>query len=251
MINVKDTALVSDPAGYLTLWNIKELLNKGHDVDGPVFSLQQLEKIQHLLVLQKQYPGQLLLFEADLLAANSFNEVMTGCTIAIHAASSLFEKLENPQTELFRYAVEGTSNIMSSANKIGAVKHLLLTSSVALLYSNACDIYHTKNHTVTEADKNIYSNLGEKLYAYFRTITEKTAWNMQLQSRWNPISIHLGAVPSPSLPIREFCIKNILPRFEGLKILTWLIAPFIGMQRIYLARDVNQKLQFNTFHSKK
>ena len=50
--------------------------------------------------------------------------------------------------------------------------------------------------------------------------------------------------------VNEFGIKNKLPKTEAPKILMWLIAPFIGMQRRYIARNVNHIIRFNNTLSK-
>lgn len=51
--------------------------------------------------------------------------------------------------------------------------------------------------------------------------------------------------------VGEFGVPNKLPKSEAPKSLMWLIAPLIGMQRRYVARNVNHKLMFNNTLSKK
>jgi nucleoside-diphosphate-sugar epimerase len=51
--------------------------------------------------------------------------------------------------------------------------------------------------------------------------------------------------------VGEVGIPNKLPKSEAPKALMWLIAPFIGMQRRYVARNVNHVLKFNNTLSRK
>lgn len=51
------------------------------------------------------------------------------------------------------------------------------------------------------------------------------------------------------LRVENFGLKNLLPKSEVPKYLIWLIAPFIGMQRQYVANNVNYSVTFDNSRS--
>jgi len=314
--------LVTGGAGYLSSWVVEKLLNQGHVVHATVRNLSDRSKIQHLLDLSDRYPNKLSLFEADLLVEGSFDGPMAGCSIVIHTASPYFlEKPKDPEAQLMRPALNGTLNVLASVNKTETVKRVVLTSSIAALYNDACDVGPSVNHTVQETDINPNKDIRHNPYAYSKTIAEQAAWEAQKkQVRWDLITIHPGAMFGPSLSkrvdatsvgmiiqfldgsfrsgvprlwlgvvdvrdvalahvqaavlsaargryiivanslslyeisklmrVEEFGIKNKLPKGEANKALIWLIAPLVGMQRRYVARNVNYPVHFNNDRSK-
>ncbi len=315
--------LVTGAAGYMASWVVARLLHEGYKVHGTVRSLQDKNKIQHLLELAQRYSGRLELFEADLMAQGSFDAAMAGCATVIHTASPYFlDKPKAPQTQLIGPAREGTLNVLESVNRTLDVTRVVLTSSVAALYNDACDVGADAQHTVQESNINPNQDIGHNTYAYSKTIAEQAAWELHSQQkRWELVTIHPGAIFGPSLSRRvdatsvtmmiqflngsfrtgvpklwlglvdvrdvaeahvraallshaskryivvaeslrmleiasrmrpgELGIPARLPRKEVPKALIWLLAPFVGMQRRYVARNVNFPLDFNNARSKK
>jgi nucleoside-diphosphate-sugar epimerase len=322
MSELNNRILVTGAAGYLASWVVEQLLHKGHAVQTTVRDLNDRQKIQHLLDLSRRFPDNLSLFEADLLAEGSFDRAMAGCSVVIHTASPYFhEKPRNPQTQLIKPALNGTLNVLASVNKTETVTRVVLTSSIAALYNDACEVGSSVNHTVQEADVNPNKDVSHNPYAYSKMVAEQAAWQVQKkQDRWELITIHPGAIFGPSLSKRtdatsvdmmiqflngsfhagvprlwlgvvdvrdvaaahvqaallptasgryiivaeslslfeisklmrvgEVGLKNKLPKGETSKALIWLIAPFVGMQRRYVARNVNYPLYFNNERSK-
>jgi len=199
-----NTILVTGAAGYLASWIVAQLLQAGHQVHGAVRSLSDRTKIQHLLDLIDLHPGQLTLFEADLLQPGSFDTAMQGCTEVIHTASPYFlGKPKDPMRELVQPALEGTRNVLGSVNRSTSVKRVVLTSSVAALYDNACDVGAAVQHQVQENDVNPNRDIHRNTYAYSKTVAEQAAWDLQRQQqRWDLVTIHPGAIFGPSLSKR-------------------------------------------------
>lgn len=198
------TILVTGAAGYIASWVVAQLLQAGHRVHGTVRSLSDGRKIQHLTDLCTQYPGQLMLFAADLESPGSFDTAMQGCTQVVHVASPyFFEKPKDPMRQLVQPALEGTRNVLASVNRTTSVHRVVLTSSVVALYDNACDVGVDSRHTVQESDINPNTNPHANPYAYSKTVAEQAAWEMQRrQRRWDLVTIHPGAVFGPSLSKR-------------------------------------------------
>ena len=132
--------LVTGATGYIASWIVKKLLERGFTVHGTVRNLNDLQKIEHLLQLRAEYPGRLMLFEADLMKEESFDEAMEGCEIVIHTASPFFvQHIKDPDKQLIQPAQLGTRNVLLTANQHPTVKKVVLTSSVAAIYGDAAD----------------------------------------------------------------------------------------------------------------
>lgn len=108
---------VTGASGYMASWIVAKLLDESYRVHGTVRSLEDKNKVQHLLNMANEHPGQLELFEADLMKEGSFDDAMSDCRTVIHTASPYFlDKPNDPYKQLILPASEGTSNILNSVN---------------------------------------------------------------------------------------------------------------------------------------
>lgn len=195
------TLLVTGASGYIASWIVKYLLEEGHTVHGTVRNLQNQSKVKHLLELQKAYPGQLMLFEADLLDRESFREAMKGCSIVMHTASPfVINKIKNPQRQLIEPAVKGTANVLSLAGEFPEVKRIVLTSSVAAVHGDAAEILDIPSGVFTEEHWNTSSSLDHNPYQYSKRLAEEKAWEIaNAQQQWKLVVINPGLVLGPPL----------------------------------------------------
>ena len=196
--------LVTGASGYIASWIIKLLIDDGYSVHGTVRSLDQKEKIAHLLELDKNAHGKLTLFEADLLEEESFSKAMAGCELVIHTASPFFvQGVKNAQEQLIKPALEGTRNVLDTVNETPSVKRVVLTSSVASIFGDAIDINSTSAGVFDEKTWNMTSSERHQPYSYSKTVAEKDAWRMvNEQDRWDLLVINPGFVMGPSLSKR-------------------------------------------------
>lgn len=196
----QENILVTGAAGYLASWIVNYLLRAGHTVHATVRNLKDREKVKHLEKMVKAFPNNLMLYEADLLKPDSFDEAMKSCSVVIHTASPYFlEKPKDIQKELIEPALKGTSNVLTSVNKTASVKRVVLTSSVVTLYNNASDV----DHTVQEDDNNLNPDITHNPYAYSKSLAESLAKSEQeKQTRWELITLHPSAIFGPSLSQR-------------------------------------------------
>ena len=107
---------------------------------------------------------------------------MTDCELVIHNASPFkMWKIKDPQNELINPALEGTRNVLSTANKTQSVKRVVHTSSIVAIYGDAVDIGNAPNKIFTENEWNTTSSLTQQPYSYSKTIAEKEAWKIVMK----------------------------------------------------------------------
>jgi nucleoside-diphosphate-sugar epimerase len=199
-----ETFLVTGASGYIASWIVKYLLEEGKTVHGTVRKISDTAKIGHLLKLQEEHPGQLTLFEADLLDKGSFRKAMEGCTVILHTASPFFiMKIKDPLRDLILPALEGTRNVLTLAAEFPGGKRIVVTSSVAAIYGDAADVLQVPGQCFTEEQWNTTSTADHNPYQYSKTLAEREAWKMAGEQRqWKLAVINPGFVVGPSLTKR-------------------------------------------------
>jgi nucleoside-diphosphate-sugar epimerase len=196
--------MITGGSGYIASWIVKKLLDQGYTVQATVRDRNNRARVGHLRRLASKSPGRLRLFEADLLAPGSFEPAMAGCELVIHCASPYsFATPGDPEAVFIRPAVEGTTNVLESANRTETVKRVVLTSSVAALWGDDREAAGKPNGLVSETDWNETSSPQHLPYAYSKTMAEKKAWEMaRQQARWDLVALLPGYVYGPSLSRR-------------------------------------------------
>lgn len=192
--------LVTGATGYVAGWIVKGLLDAGVTVHAAVRDPRAMDKVQHLLDAAGTAPGTLELFSADLLQDGSYTEAMRGCRVVIHTASPFVRDVRDPQRDLVDPAVRGTRNVLATANEVGSVERVVLTSSVAAMIGDAKDILRVPGRTVNEESWNSTSSLTREPYSYSKTLAEQEAWRIaRAQDRWRLVTINPGLVIGPAL----------------------------------------------------
>ena len=149
---------------------VARFLEAGFQVRGTVRSLTDTNKVAHL---QSQFPA-LKLFEADLLTQNSFEDAFRGADIVIHCASPFILKVSDPQRELLQPAVDGTTNVITTALRSPTVKRIVVTSSVAAMRRPD----KPEGYIVSESDWNEAATVETMAYALSKTLAERAAWKL-------------------------------------------------------------------------
>jgi len=148
-------------------------------------------------------PGILELVEADLLENGSFDEAVRGCSVVVHTASPFLTSTSksNPEAQLIRPAVEGTTNVLESVNRAESVTRVVLTSSVVAVMDS---LVKDREKTYTEEDWNETATLKDDPYSLSKKLAEEKAWEMQrAQKRWTMATVNPGFVMGPSLSGRS------------------------------------------------
>ncbi|KAL1837504.1 hypothetical protein VTK73DRAFT_4674 [Phialemonium thermophilum] len=193
--------LVTGGSGYIGLHVVSQLLDAGYTVHATVRDLQNDKKVAPLRDLRAR-PGQLQLFEADLLRPGSFAQAMKGCSVVFHVASPFpwLPKIRDGQKECVEPAVQGTKNVLDSVNLEDSVKRVVLTSSMGAVYGDYVDARQMDGNVLHERYWNTTSSVTHNPYAYSKVLAEKEAWAAAAaQSRWDLVVLCPGLVLGPSL----------------------------------------------------
>ena len=200
----KDTVLVTGANGYVASWIVKKLIDEGHTVHATVRDINDTSKTVHLKSLEKGSSGKLKIFEADLLIDDSYKASMQGCSVVFHTASPFRLDIKDPQKELIDPALRGTENVLTTANKISSVNRIVLTSSVAAMYSDSSECKNYKNNELTESAWNTTASLSYQPYSFSKTLAEKKAWKIQSQqNKWELVVINPSLVLGPFINSKD------------------------------------------------
>ena len=203
------TVAITGASGFIAHWVVRYCLEQGLVVHGTVRDLTNTDKCQSLVKLQKAFPNQLHLFEADLLKTESFDAAFKNVDAVIHTASPVNFVTKNPKKDLMEPAVEGTRNVVSSILKNPKIKKWVMTSSVAAIRSS-----HGTKDLLTEDDWNDDQELN---YATSKAQAERLAWQLSDQHQLDLVTINPSVVLGPSLSDRLDAPSHTLiePLFNG------------------------------------
>ena len=205
--------LVTGATGYVAGWLVKKLLEEGLTVHAAVRNPDDDAKLKCLKDIGVKAPGAIKFFRSDLMIGGSYDEAMNGCELVYHTASPFISYVKDPVRDLLEPAVNGTRNVLESANRVPSVKRVVLTSSCASIYGDNIDLANTPNGVYTEEVWNTTSSLEHQAYFYSKVMAEKEAWKINReQSRWDMVVINPSLVIGPA--VNPFSITS-----ESFKIL--------------------------------
>lgn len=192
--------MVTGANGYVASWLVKKLLDEGLTVHAAVRNPDNHKKIQHLEDAAKNSKGTLKFFASDLLKEGSYTAAMEGCELVYHTASPFSTTVKDPQKELIEPAVNGTANVLNTANEVSSVKRVVVTSSCAAIYTDAIDTVNAPEGKLTEKVWNETASLDYQPYSYSKTLAERKAWEInKKQNRWDLVAINMPLVLGPAL----------------------------------------------------
>ncbi|KAG8959162.1 methylglyoxal reductase (NADPH-dependent) gre2 [Tulasnella sp. 419] len=176
---VLNTPTFSGASGYLAVWIVKSLLERGFSVRATV---RFKEKGEYLRGIFSEYDGKFeYVIVEDMVMSGSFDEAVKGVDGIAHSASPV-SLVEDPD-DLIIPAVNGTLGILESARKNGSdVKRIVVTSSFATTLEP-----HPPPYIYTEADwcDHALKEVKEKgkgaspmiKYTASKVMAERAAWN--------------------------------------------------------------------------
>lgn len=196
--------LVTGATGYVAGRLVERLLSEGLTVHATVRDASKTERLAYLRDLADGSPGSIQFFTANLLDEGSFTEAMAGCRVVFHTASPFALDTKDAQKELIDPAVDGTANVLASANATPTVTRVVLTSSCAAIYGDNADLDATPNGAFDESVWNTTSTLTHNPYSLSKTLAEKKAWEMaEAQDRWRLVACNPAMVMGPGVKIHS------------------------------------------------
>jgi len=199
-IDTSRPVLVTGATGYVAGWIVKGLLDAGVTVHAAVRDPGKAAKVAHLTAAAESAPGTLTLFASDLNVAGSYADAMAGCGVVFHTASPFTRAVEDPQRDLVDPAVNGTHDVLTTANAVDTVTRVVVTSSCAAIYTDASECAASPGGQLTEAIWNTTASLEYEPYSYSKVLAEREAWHIaDAQDRWRLVVINPSLVIGPSL----------------------------------------------------
>ncbi|MGW7257351.1 NAD-dependent epimerase/dehydratase family protein [Streptomyces sp. NPDC054834] len=196
------TAVVTGGSGFVGSHLVRRLLERGYHVHTTVRRAAHRAKVRPLWEMQEAFPGQLTLFEADLLQEGSFDEAVRGCAVVFHVASPFLmpEQIEDGRRDVVDPAVLGTRNVLAAVERAPSVHTLVLTSTVGAVFGDYADVLEMDGQVLSEKYFNTTSTVENNPYHYAKTVAERIAWEAErAQDRWRMVSVNPGLILGPSL----------------------------------------------------
>ena len=181
---------VSGGSGYIAMYCIKILLEKGYDVITSVREESQIQLVKKSLAKHNVAFENLNFTILDLLKDEGWDDALKGCEYVLHVASPVIPG-DVDEDSLVRPAVEGMTRCLNAAIKNGA-KKFVQTSSYAAIYGN----------DKSEHDDDDWTDLSNKNllpYEISKTKSEKKMWEMVEKSDITACAINPVLVLGPSL----------------------------------------------------
>ncbi|KAJ8489563.1 hypothetical protein ONZ51_g2839 [Trametes cubensis] len=183
IISAPANVLVTGANGYLGLWIVRVLLDRGFSVKGTVRSPAVADSITQFI--KEKHPEQAPKFQClvvpDITIDGAFDDAITDVAAVIHTASPVLFAEEDPEA-CIGPAVRGTVSILHSVLKHGAhVKRVVVTSSIAAVIStDSPDGLYTEEKWNDEVIRIVREQgrdaPGVLKYIASKALSEKAVW---------------------------------------------------------------------------
>lgn len=201
---MKSPVVLTGGTGYLGSNILKQLLERGYTVHLTSRNPQKTKDKEWIKALVKEYTDKIKFFPGDLMDEGSFDEAMVGAKGLIHSASPFkIDKIKDAKKELVDPAVEGTRNVLTSADEAGTIDKVVLTSSAAAVYGDAVDIKEHDGTVFSEKHWNTSSSISHQPYSYSKVSAEREAWALNKGKSWKLVTINPGFIVGPAVAERS------------------------------------------------
>ncbi|CAA7267197.1 unnamed protein product [Cyclocybe aegerita] len=217
--------LVSGANGYIAMWTVKMLLERGYRVRGTVRSENKGRFLNDYFAKLGHGDAFEFAIVEDFLEDDAFDEVIKDVDAIAHMASPVHSKPSDPD-EILKPAVRGTIGILKSALKNASrVRRIVVTSSTATIITpdlTAARVFSEEDWN--EACPKEVKELGAKargvsIYRASKVLAERAAWDFYKQHKsqiqWDLTVINPPFVFGP--PIHD--VRS--PKSLNLSLLAW------------------------------
>ncbi|KAI0631872.1 NAD-P-binding protein [Trametes polyzona] len=182
--------LVTGANGFVGLWIVRTLLERGYAVRGAVRSEEKARKLAELI--ETKHPELTSAFESvvmpDITSEKAVESQLEGVQGIIHTATPVTFELEEPE-DYIRPALDGTMGLLRRAAHHPDIKRVVVTSSIGAVAETILD----ETRVYTEDDWNEPSvqtmrRLGRKAsgivkYDASKVLAEQAAWKFYEENR--------------------------------------------------------------------
>ncbi|GLJ16722.1 hypothetical protein SUGI_0287360 [Cryptomeria japonica] len=196
---------VTGAAGYIGSWLVKNLLERGYNVNATLRDPGDEKKSGPLLEL----PGaeeRLKLFRADLCLEGSFDSAVEGCHGVFHVAGPMDFKKTNLD-DFIVPAVNGVHNVMKACIRAKTVRRVIFTSSVlaASPMNDKGEFTHTCLDERCWSPQNFLKSQTTKFawYTIAKSLAEQEALKYGLDNNIEVVSILPAVVIGPWLTAKS------------------------------------------------
>jgi len=198
--------LVTGANGFIAVWIVRDLLQKGYSVRGTVRSEAKAKFIRTLFA---NYGENFeIVIVPDITKDGAFDAAVQGVDVIEHTSSPVDFTADDPK-ELIEPAVKGTQGILESALKYAgsALKRVVILSSTASMVNpsdtGSVDESHWNDETVALVnEKGREANQVAK-YLASKTLAERSAWEFfekhKAEIQWDLVTLCPPFVYGPVL----------------------------------------------------
>ncbi len=217
---------VSGGSGYIAMYCIKILLNKGYFVVASVREKSQISVVKNSLAEHGISLENIEFKILDLLKDDGWSDALKNCEYVLHLASPVIPGKVDEDI-LVKPAVEGMERCINAAIKNGA-KKFVQTSSYAAIYGRKI---HNNEHCDT--DWTDLSNKKIMPYEISKTKAEKKMWEIANKANLNACAINPVLVLGPSMTgILSMSNRVTIKKIFSLPFIPDLSISVVGVQDV-------------------
>jgi len=174
--------VVTGANGHLGTNLVSALLARGYQVRATVRDIKNKEKTKSLASMGVE------IVEADLLDKDSLIRAFKGQDGVFQLAAGFKMHTGNPELDIRRPAIEGTTNVVEAASECN-IKKMVYTSSVAAIGSSI---------NGQKKNEDNWNDDAAEFYAKSKTDAEKILWQKADELNVNVVSILPGMIIGPN-----------------------------------------------------
>jgi len=172
--------LVSGANGFIAVWIVRDLLQKGYSVRGTVRSEAKAKFIRTLFANYGEKCE--IVIVPDITKAGAFDTAVQGVDAIEHTSSPFHFDADDPN-ELIEPALKGTQGILESALKYAGpgLKRVVVLSSTASVVNpsdtGSVDESHWNTENITEIEEKGREASQLAKYRASKSLAERSAWD--------------------------------------------------------------------------